>query len=83
MGFDYEKVEKAWFKPKKTVLEMTENRKLLFSGRSVIIDEFWSWCTEHKVDFSPNNLLVFLQLNELLDIDRIFDKIQEIKKELV
>lgn len=83
MGFDYEKVEKAWFKPKKTVLEMTENRKLLFSGRSVIIDEFWSWCTEHKVAFSPNNLLVFLQLNELLDIDRIFDKIQEIKKELV
>lgn len=83
MGFDYEKVEKAWFKSKKNVLEMTENRKLLFSGRSVIIDEFWSWCTEHKVAFSPNNLLVFLQLNELLDIDRIFDKIQEIKKELV
>lgn len=24
MGFDYEKVEKAWFKPKKTVLDELE-----------------------------------------------------------
>lgn len=59
------------------------NRKLLFSGRSIIIEEFRSWCTEHEVAFSPNNLLVFLQLNDLLDIDRVFNKIQEIKKELL
>lgn len=59
------------------------NRKLLFSGRSIIIEEFRSWCTEYEVAFSPNNLLVFLQLNDLLDIDRVFNKIQEIKKELL
>lgn len=57
-----------------------KNKKLLFSQRLIIIDEFITWCKRHKVDLSPNNLLVFLQINELLDIDKIINKIQELKK---
>lgn len=69
MGFDYEKVEKAWFKQKKTVLDELEEYT---TKRIDYIYEHYSTSHEEKI--------INFKKAQIDAYKIILDKIQELKR---
>ena len=55
-------------------------KRLLFSERKKIDEEFNNWAKLHQVSYTPNNVLCFLEMNKLLNMNNTIKFLEKLDK---
>lgn len=58
---------------------MLKIKRTLFTQRKIIEKEFLKWAEQNNVANTPNNVIAYLEINKLLDMDRITKFLEKVE----